>query len=109
VAGVKDEAGSDAGTDFFSAPPFKPDEALLQLRRALRALGGLTERGQQFEWKGRPVVALVADGAQLQARLARRPAVSPEWESRTLKSGADVRRFGDDVKKRVARWRDADE
>ena len=74
----------------------------MQLQRTLRALGGLTERGQQFEWKGRPVVTLAVDGAQLQARLARRPAISPEWESRTLKNGADVRKFGDDVKQRVA-------
>ncbi len=103
------DATDDASTDFLSAPPFKAEEALVQLRRALRGLGGLTERGQQFEWKGRPVVTLVADGAQLQARLARRPAVSPEWESRTLRNGADVRKFGDDVKRRVARWRESDD
>jgi len=99
----------DAGTDLFSPPPFKPAEALLQLRRTLRELGGLNERGQQFEWKGQPVVALAVDGTQLQVRLARRPAVSPEWEARTLKNAADVRRFGNDVKLRVARWKDGDD
>ena len=99
----------DAGTDFLSLPPFKPAEALLQLRRTLRELGGLNERAQQFEWKGQPVVTLAVDGTQLQVRLARRPAVSPEWEARTLKNAADVRRFGNDVKLRVARWKDGDD
>ena len=98
-----------AGAGFFIAPSFKPSDALTQLQRTLRALGGLTERGQRFEWKGRPAVTLAVDGAQLQARLARRPTASPEWDSRTLKDGADVRKFGDEVKQRVARWKDADE
>ena len=106
---MNDDARDDVARRDFGAPPFKADEALVQLRRALRALGGLTERGQQFEWKGRPVVALAADGAQLQVRLARRLAVNPDWESRTLKNGAEVRKFGDDVKQRVARWRESDE
>jgi len=94
---------------FFNAPQFKPADAIVQLRRSLRALGSLTERGEQFEWKGRAVVTIAVEGAQLQARLARRPAISPEWESRTLKNGADVRRFGDEVKQRVTRWKDADD
>jgi hypothetical protein len=106
---VNDGAGDDVAPHAFGAPPFKADEALVQMRRALRALGGLTERGQQFEWKGRPVVALAVDGAQLQVRLARRLAVNPDWESRTLKNGAEVRKFGDDVKQRVARWRESDD
>ena len=97
------------GANFFAAPPFDPAAALLQLQRALRALGGLTERGPRFEWKGRPAVALAVEGGQLQVQLARRPAVRPEWESRTLKNGADVRKFGDDVKQRLSRWKDADE
>ena len=98
-----------SGAGFFSAPPFKPAEALVQLQRALRAVAGLSERAHQFEWKGRQAVMLSIDGEQLLARLARRPAVSPEWDSRTLKSGADVRKFGDEVKQRVARWNQADE
>lgn len=101
--------GDEAGADFLSPPSFTPEQALVQLKRTLRALGGLTERGRQFEWKGRPAVTLDVAGAQLQARLARRPATSPEWEARALKSGADVRRFGEDVKQRVARWRDSDD
>jgi len=95
--------------DFFALPPFDAGAALTQLQRTLRAIGGLAPRGEGFEWKGRAVVALALDGAQLQVRLARRPAMSPDWEARTLKNGADVRRFADDVKERVARWKDADE
>lgn len=100
---------SDIDPDFFAAPPFQPAQALLQLQRTLRAFAGLRERGSGFEWQGRPVVSLAVDGAHLQAKLARRPATNPEWESYSLKSGADVRRFGDDVKRRLVRWKDADE
>ena len=97
----------DAG--FFAPPPFKADEALLQLRRTLRAIGGLAERGAQFEWNGRPAVTLAVGEGAIEGRLARRPLARPEWDVRTLRSGADVRRFGEDVKQCVARWRDADE
>jgi hypothetical protein len=93
----------------FAPPPFKPAEALMQLQRTLRGIGGLTERGAAFEWKGRAAITLAAGEAAIEVRLARRPATRPEWEARTLKSGADVRRFADDVKQRLARWRDADE
>ena len=93
----------------FAPPPFRPAEALQQLRRTLRSLTGLAERGGQFEWKGQRVLELEANDAAIEARLARRPAQRPEWEPRTLKNGADVRRFTDEVKQRVARWRDADE
>ncbi len=101
--------GDDAGADLFSPPPFNPTEALVQLQRLLRGIGGLYERGNQFEWKGRPAVTLAVEGSALKVRLARRPAVSPEWEPRMLKNGADVRKFGDELKQRLARWKDADE
>ena len=93
----------------FAPPPFKPDDALTQLQRTLRSLGGLAERGAQFEWKARPAVALAVRDGAIEARLARKPLTRPEWETRTLKNGADVRRFADDVKQRLARWKDADE
>ena len=93
----------------FAPPPFKPDDALTQLQRTLRALGGLAERGAQFEWKARPAVALAVRDGAIEARLARKPLTRPEWETRTLKNGADVRRFADEVKQRLARWKDADE
>lgn len=92
--------------DFFAPPAFKPDEALVQLRRQLRELRPLAERGDGFQWRGQDVVALrVADGT-IEARLARRPARSPEWTPHTLKSSADVRRFIDTVKAQLDRWSD---
>jgi len=95
--------------DFFALPPFKPDEALVQLNRSVRGLGGLSERANQFDWKGLPVLELAVDGATLVAKLAKRPAHSPQWETRTMKNNADVRKFSDELKARVARWREADE
>ena len=100
---------SDGDEFGFAPPPFKPDEAMQQLRRTLRSLTGLAERGAQFEWKGRAAVTLALGDGHIAARLAKRAAMQPEWESRTLRNGAEVRRFGDDVKLRLARWRDADE
>jgi hypothetical protein len=93
----------------FAPPPFKPAEALIQLQRTLRGLAGLAERGGQFDWKGQRVLELLATDAAIATRLARRPAQRPEWESRMLNNGADVRKFADDVKQRLARWRDADD
>ncbi len=95
--------------DFFALPPFKPDDALVQLKRTARELGGLSERGNQFEWKGHRVLELTVDGATLSAKLAKRPAHSPQWEARTVKNNADVRKLADELKSRVARWREADE
>lgn len=98
-----------AADDFFAAPPFDPAAALVQLQRTLRSVRGLVERGAGFECNGHAVVSLAVDGATLQARLARRPATRPEWETRALRNGADVRRFGDDVKRRAERWKDGDD
>jgi hypothetical protein len=97
------------GESFFAPPPFKPAEALMQLQRSLRALGGLSERGGQFEWKGRPALTLVIADGEIVASLARRPLARPEWEARRLRNGAEVRRFTEDVRRRLASWRDADE
>jgi hypothetical protein len=52
---------------------------------------------------------LIAEESALQARLVKRPLRSPDWESRRLTNSAEVRRFLDDIKQRVARWKDADE
>jgi hypothetical protein len=90
--------------DFFAPPPFKPDEALVQLKRSLRDLRALAERGAGFELKGQPVVELAVEGAAIRARIARRPARSPEWEARVLKNSADVRQFTADLKKRLEQW-----
>lgn len=98
-----------ADDDFgFAPPPFKTDEALLQLKRSLRDLK-LAERSGGFELKGRRLVELSADAAQISARLVRRPALTPEWEGATpLKSAADVRRFVDELRRRLARWETED-
>jgi hypothetical protein len=88
-------------------PPFKPAEALVTARRSLRDLK-LAERGEGFEFKARRVVELTLAGEHLVARIVRRPAVSAEWEARTLTSGADVRHFIDEVRRRLARWEQDD-
>jgi len=92
--------------DFFALPPFKAEEALVTLKRQLRDLKPLAERGTRFEWKGKPVVELAGDAAAITARLARRPLSAPDWDTQVLKSGADVRKFTDELRKRLARWAD---
>ena len=92
--------------DAFAPPPFKPADALVQLKRTLRDQRGLAERGSGFEWKGLAVLELSADAQAIQAHLARRPAHTPEWTAFTLKANPEVRRFTDEVKKRLAQWND---
>jgi len=87
----------------FAPPPFKPDEALVTLRRALRDLG-LAERGAGFELRGKRVLELAAEAAAVRARIARRLQLTPEWDTLTLKGAADTRKLLDEVKKRLARW-----
>lgn len=88
----------------FAPPPFRPAEALVLLKRQLRDLKPLAERGNRYEIKGRPVIQLDAADTGLTARLARRPATAPEWAVETLASSLDVRRFLDTVKKRLKQW-----
>ena len=95
-------SSSDDGFGF-APPPFKPGEALVALKRQLRDLK-LAERGNAFEQRGKRVVELTVEGDTLQARLARRLALTPEWDRLTLKSAADQRKLVDEVKKRLARW-----
>ncbi|TAL21086.1 MAG: hypothetical protein EPO01_12080 [Aquabacterium sp.] len=95
--------------DFFALPAFKPQDALVNLRRQLRELK-LTERAGgelvRFELAGDTVVELKAEADAIAARIARRPARTPEWDSRRIASSADLRAFADDAKKRVSRWND---
>ncbi|MFO1217771.1 MAG: hypothetical protein U1E89_05230 [Burkholderiaceae bacterium] len=91
----------------FAPPPFDPDAALIQLRRALRELQ-LTERGAGAELRGKRVVEWVVQGDEITLRIARRLALTPEWDKATLKSAADQRKWLDEIKKRLARWRDDD-
>jgi hypothetical protein len=88
-------------------PPFNPEQSLLQLQRAMRD-NKLGARGKGFELRGKAVVELdVRDGA-VAARVARRPALTPEWDAFSVKSAADQRKLIDEVKKRLARWTDED-
>jgi hypothetical protein len=85
------------------APPFKADEALVTLKRALRDLA-LSERGNAYELRGKRVVELAAEDGEIQARLARRLMITPEWDRIAVRSAADQRTLVDEVKKRLARW-----
>ena len=87
----------------FAPPPFKPDDALVQIRRALRDLK-LAERGTAYELRGRRVVELSVDATAVQARVARKPALTPEWDRLQVTSAAEQRKLVDEVKKRLARW-----
>jgi len=94
--------------DFFAPPPFDPTTARATLVRALRDLK-LAERNGAFELNGQPVVKVRIDGALLQLDVAKRPSRSPEWEHADAGDHARLRRFIDDVKKRVARWNEGRE
>ena len=91
----------------FAPPPYKPETALLQLRRSLRELG-LAERGNGCELRGKRVIEWSVDEAVIHARLARLPAIAPEWDAQPLKSAADQRKLVDELRKRLERWQRED-
>ena len=91
----------------FAPPPFKPDEALVQLRRALRDLK-LVERGNAFELRGKRVLELALAEGGIAVKLARRPALTPEWDRQTGGSTVAQRKLLDEMKKRLARWEQED-
>ena len=90
----------DAG---FASPPFNPEHALQQMKRALRD-SRLAERGPGFELRGRRLAELVVADGSIAAKLARKPALTPEWDRSTLKNSTDQRRWLDEFKKRLQRW-----
>ena len=92
----------------FALPAFKPEEALLKLRRDLRELG-LTEREGRFERRGSAMVRAAVDGSVLKVALVKRPARTPEWNEKTVKDSAQLRDFLALVKKSLSGWSDADE
>jgi hypothetical protein len=97
-----------ADDDFgFAPPPFDADGALVQLGRALRDLK-LAERGSGFELRGKAVVQLAVEDGAVAARLARRLAITPEWDRINVRSGADQRKLVDDIKRRLERWQRED-
>ncbi len=87
----------------FAPPPFDPAGALVALRRQLRDMQ-LVERGNAFEQHGKRVAELAIDADTIAAKLARRLALTPEWDRFTLKSAADQRKLVDELKQRLARW-----
>ena len=92
----------------FEPPPFDPAQALRQLQRALRDLR-LAERGNGFELRGRRVAELALADGVLQARLARRPALTPDWDRSTIAGAAAQRHWLAELKKRLARWEQGDD
>ena len=97
---------SDDGLGF-ALPPFKPEDALQAVRRALRDLK-LSEHGNAFELRGKRVVEVSAEADSLQVRIARKPALTPEWDRISVRNASEQRKFIDDVKKRLARWAQED-
>lgn len=85
-------------------PAFEAADALVLLKRQLRDLKPLAERGSRYEIKGRPVIELAAADKTIEAKLAKRPATSPEWTKLALASALDVRNFVDLVKQRLRQW-----
>jgi hypothetical protein len=104
-------------SDFFAMPPFKADEALVKLRRDLRELKTLSEKGTgavvRLEWKALPVIELTIDigddGKQtIAASITRKPSQRPDWTRQKLASSAEVRKWLDGVKLSIKRWHDED-
>lgn len=89
----------------FAAPAFKAEEALVQLKRSLRDLG-LVERSGGFEAQAKRALEFELQEGAIAIRLARRLIRTPEWDKSLIKSGADQRKLLDELKKRLARWRD---
>ena len=87
----------------FAPPPFNADNALITIKRALRDLK-LAERGNAYEMRGKRVVELTVEGAAINARLARRLMLTPEWDRAAVKSATDQRKLLDEVKKRLSKW-----
>jgi hypothetical protein len=87
----------------FAPPPFDADNALVQLKRSLRDLK-LAERGNAFELRGKRVLEVVPETGAIAVRLARKLALTPEWDRSTVKSAAEQRKLLDEVKKRLERW-----
>ncbi len=93
----------------FAPPPFKPEEALLRLRRDLRE-AGLSEREGRFERRGAAIAQVALDGTAISAAIVKRPSrTSPEWQRQRLTSSAEVRDFVANLKKKLNAWSDSDD
>ena len=113
-----DNGSSEGASDFFALPPFKAEEALVKLRRDLRELKSLAEKGTgqpiRFEWKAMPVIELSVDeeGPEgkpaITAAVAKRPSQRPEWTRQKLASSAEVRKWLEQLRLSLKRWDDED-
>ena len=93
----------------FAPPHFKPDDALAGLKRSLRELG-LAEREGRFERRGTAIARVAVEGGAIKAERVKRPSrTSPQWLTKTLDTGAQVRDFVADLKQQLARWSDHDD
>jgi len=97
-------ADEDTG---FAPPPFNAENALVQVKRALRDLK-LAERGNAYELRGKRVVELAPQDGTLGVKLARKLALTPEWDRLAVASATEQRKLLDEVKKRLARWEQED-
>ncbi len=89
--------------DGFAPPPFKADAALLQIKRSARDLK-LSEHGAGFELRGKPILELELDGAVIRVRIARKLALTPQWDTVTVASSGAQRKLLDELKKRLSTW-----
>ncbi|MBL8289348.1 MAG: hypothetical protein JNL85_15320 [Rubrivivax sp.] len=94
---------SDDDLGGFAPPPFNAEGALVQLRRSLRDLK-LAERGNAFELRGKRVVELLPDDGAIVVRVARKLALTPDWDKSTVRSATEQRKVIDEVRKRLERW-----
>lgn len=94
---------SDDDLGGFAPPPFNADNALVQLKRSLRDFK-LAERGNAYEMRGKRVVELSIDSGTIAVRLARKLALTPEWDRSAVRSATEQRKLVDEVKKRLERW-----
>lgn len=91
-------------SDFsFALPSFNAENALQQLQRDLRALK-LTARGNGFELRGKRVAELQVEDGVIQARTARKLALTPEWDRSRIGNASEQRKWIDELKKRLERW-----
>ena len=97
------DAYDDDSSGGFALPPFRPEAALLQLQRALRDLK-LTPRGEGFERRGKRLAELSVDGDAIGARMAKKPALTPEWDRARIGSATEHRQWLDELRRRLARW-----
>ena len=91
----------------FALPPFNADNALAQIKRSLRD-SKLTERGNAFELRGKRVLDLAPEDGAIHVRLARKLAMTPEWDRLSVRNANEQRKLLDEVKKRMARWASED-